>query len=1473
MKLKVTLHEPGALNASRNVLITADATATAGDVAAALLSARRGTEVPSDSVTLRVVSGAGGRVLTLPPTQLLVDSDLRSGATVELARPDGATGPAQGTPAVAVLRVLDGPETGREFHLPQGVFTIGRSESCDIVLKDPLVSADHARLRIGDRVELVDNRSSNGVLVGGVHVGRVELRAGDAALVGNTLIAIDPLHVREEVSTTSTDILFVRSPRVLRRPARREVDLPEVPRDIEPTRFPYLAMAAPLVMGLVMFTLSRNPLSVAFVALSPILMVGNWIDQRYRGARMLRAATQAFEADLAEVQTRLGDLGTSDREALHELYPPVADCVRAALSRTDLLWSRRPEHPEFLQIRLGTGSVPAFHLIKEVRSGGKPELTAKARRLAEQHARLDQAPVVADLRSVGGLGLCGDRRQLIPLARAVAAQVAALHSPSEVVITCLTSTEGRGRWAWLEWLPHVASPHSPVPGHHLSSDAGSGLGLLANLEEVVEQRRTGASGAVVRGPLGDGQERLGFPVVPSVVVIVDDASADRARLTRVAERGPDVGVHVIWVARDRGALPAACRAFVDVRGAGADVVGLVRAGVELGGISAECLDADTATAVGRSLTPLVDAGAPVDDESDLPRGISVVTLFGAGSCDDADAVLTRWHENRSLVPRDGRVPDKLDKPSSLRALVGHAGTHEFALDLRTHGPHALVGGTTGAGKSEFLQAWVLGLAHAYSPDRVTFLFVDYKGGAAFAKLTALPHYVGMVTDLDTYLVRRVLRSLRAELRHREKLLSERSAKDLLELERSGDPECPPSLVIVVDEFAALVKEIPEFVDGVVDIAQRGRSLGLHLILATQRPAGVIKENLRANTNLRVALRMADESESLDVLGDRMAAHFDPSVPGRAAAKTGPGRITPFQSAFPGARTPAVFQAPPIDVTELDFGVGQPWSMPERAQVSEAIPQDVERVVASVAEAARRGRVRSVRRPWLDPLAACYNLNDLGQVTDAELVLGMMDDPDEQRQVTEHFRPDQDGNILFVGGGGSGKSTALRSLAVAASITPCGGPVHLYGLDFAGGALADLDRLPTVGAVVPGDDGERVARLLRLIGGIVEDRGPRMKAARADALARYRQSHPCEPRILLLLDGFTNFRSELEGSTTSLGLYQLFQRILAEGRGAGVHVAMTADRPSAVPTSVNASFRRKVVLRMADEAAYTAMSVPKDILKPASPPGRAIQVDNPNELQLAVVGPDPNVGAQAREIEGLAKVLAEHVVTSPAPVRSLPTVVLTEGLPASVGGRPTLGIADSDLRPMGFDPAGVFLLAGPSGSGRTNAVRWLAESLRAQPSARTLVHLSPRPSPLSPLGIWASSARTMSEVQALVERIKPFVEIPADHLPESLAVFVESYTEFVGSPAESIVLDLVKQCRRNGHFLVAEGETTTWGSPWPMVMEVRNARTGLLLTPDQVDGDNLMRTSLPRVRRADLPPGRGFLVRAGTATKVQIPWVE
>lgn len=863
---------------------------------------------------------------------------------------------------------------------------------------------------------------------------------------------------------------------------------------------------------------------------------------------------------------------------------------------------------------------------------------------------------------------------------------------------------------------------------------------------------------------------------------------------------------------------------------------------------------------------------PVADESDLPRLVSVVGLLG-GSADDEEQILARWKDNGSFVNRSLPAIPR-ERSGDLRAVVGHAGAEPFTIDLRTQGPHALVGGTTGAGKSEFLQAWVLGMAHAHSPDRVTFLFVDYKGGAAFARCVDLPHCVGIVTDLSPYLVRRALQSLRAEIHRREHLFNSKGVKDLIDFEKTGDPDCPPSLIIIVDEFAALVGEVPEFVDGVIDVAQRGRSLGLHLVLATQRPAGVIKDSLRANTNLRVALRMNDEHDSTDVLGSPQAAAIDPSTPGRGVAKMGPGRLIRFQSAFPGARTPAEPPAPPIDIDEFDFGLDTAWKLPRPKLKGEQVDKDIDRVVRSVSAAAQLGRIPEPRKPWLDTLAEVYDLMELRQRRDTSIVLGMVDVPAQQAQHAEVFRPDEAGNIIYYGTSGSGKTTALRSLAIAASITPRSGPVHIYGLDFAGGGLTLLEPLSNVGAIIMGDDDERVTRLMEFLTKKLDERAAAFTAVRADNLSSYRQhGNPDEPRVLVLLDGFESFRTEYDSGLQRAKTYAQFHRLLSEGRSVGIHFAATADRGAAVPSSMQGAFQQRMVLRMSDPDQYIALNVPKDVLNPNSPPGRCMNVKEPNELQIAVLGPDPSPPAQAREIESLATSVARFQPSRPEPIRRLPSLVPAASLPATVGGLPTLGLEDRTLGPIGFEPQGVYLVAGPPKSGLSSAVRWFAQSMANVYPDVPRVLLTARSTPLAGLPLWTATVHGADRVQEfLTNQLKPYLTTETTPGLPRVAVFVEQFSELAGSPADSTLAESLKLARRNGHLLIGAGEIATMSGFNSSMPELKGARQGLLLQPEMNDGD-LLKAQLPRVRAADFPPGRGYWIAAGDAVRVQIPEVD
>ncbi|MDQ0734119.1 FtsK/SpoIIIE domain-containing protein [Arthrobacter agilis] len=1470
MKLRLTLRrEP---EPAKDLAVTVDGLATVSDVARELYASdpgRAGAALPPGlSLTVDESYVAGGmRGRTLDPDRSLFESGLRPGSTVTLTQvSDQFDVPGQDRgPSVATLRVLAGPDAGKEFSLPVGASYLGRDRNADIRFSDPMMSKRHARINIADTIEIIDTNSANGLLMGGTRVNRATLTSADEVALGDTTISVVSLGRAGAGESTNPLVEFNRSPRVVPSFEVAPKTPPAGPKRPQPQRFPYIMMAAPLLMGMVMFAVTRSPFSALFALMMPLILVANYFDQRGTARRSFREAVEQYTQAMAFFRKDMDRLQRVERAVRHAEAPSVADTVDSIYKLGPLLWTHRPEHASFLTLRFGTGTAPSRVEIREGSSNDTlAEYAEEIARVVEQYATIDDVPIVANFRLSGALGLAGPRGTVDDVARGLVTQAIGLHSPAELVLTSLTSVGSKARWGWLQWLPHAGSVHSPLAGDHLAAGPAAGAALLSQLEDLIAARSGRRSGAALRGRLELKDVELPAPLVPSVLVVVeDDAPVDRARLTRVAELGADVGVHLLWIATSVPALPAACRDFLAVDGDAANVSGQVRLGRLSTPVSCESVDEALAGQLARMLTPVIDVGTPVDDDSDLPRAVSYVTLAGHDLMEATAAVADRWTENNSVAA--SAVPNRKHQ-GSLRALVGSKGVEPMYLDLKTEGPHALVGGTTGAGKSEFLQSWVLGMAAAYSPDRLTFLFVDYKGGAAFAECVQLPHTVGLVTDLSPHLVRRALTSLRAELHYREHLFNRKKAKDLLAMEREADPETPPSLIIVVDEFAALAREVPEFVDGVVDVAARGRSLGLHLILATQRPAGVIKDNLRANTNMRIALRMADTDDSEDILGDPMAAYFSPTIPGRGAAKTGPGRIQGFQTGYAGGWTTRAPARPRIDIVEMDFGSGPAWEREGVEEVEEVGgPNDISRIVANVSQAAIELGIKPPRKPWLAELAAAYDFSKLPNPrTDERMLLGVADDPAHQAQPTVFYAPDTDGNMAFLGAGGSGKSAALRTLAIGAAVTVRGGPMQVYGIDCASNGLQMLDQLPHVGAILDGEDSERIGRLLRYLRGIIDERADRFAEVRAGTITEYRKlaGKPDEPRILLLVDGLSTFREnyEFKGSARH---FELFQQIATDGRPMGVHVVVTGERTNALPPSLAASIQRRIVLRLAGKDDYAMLGVPKDVLSATSPPGRGLS--DGQEIQLAIFGGNANLALQAREVEKLRDAMLRQGVPQAPGVLSLPETMDLDVLPMGAPGSPVIGVDDFNLEPAAIAARGGFMVSGPPGAGRTVALVTLAAALqRSSPQTRR-IYFGSRKSSIASLPVWDEAYATPAAVQPELARLMALTTESDD----AVAFFIEGVTEFTDSPAEMELSTLVKAAIKANQWVVGEAETSTWSSAWNLAGPFKSGRRGLLLNPGEIDGDTLLSTSVGRTAGNRFIPGRGYLIGRGKAYKVQV----
>ena len=369
---------------------------------------------------------------------------------------------------------------------------------------------------------------------------------------------------------------------------------------------------------------------------------------------------------------------------------------------------------------------------------------------------------------------------------------------------------------------------------------------------------------------------------------------------------------------------------------------------------------------------------------DIPTAVGLSELLAEGGIDAADpsSIALAW----SMAGHD----------PAPRAPIGRARDGVVEIDLVRDGPHALLAGTTGAGKSELLRSLVVGLSARLGPQHLTFVLVDYKGGAAFDDLASLPHVVGMVTDLDEHLAERALRSLRAELTVREQMLRDHGVNDLTSLRAQAGAPVMPRVLVVVDEFAALAAEQAEFLHALVGIAQRGRSLGVHLLLATQRPSGVISDDIRANTNLRMALRLHDTSDAMDVVGDPAPASLPRSLPGRAVMRLGPDELVTFQTAH---------------------------------------ATDVAAIVTAVRAAAHETGADRPRRVWCDPLAERIEHGQLVRLAaGARHAVGLMDLPDQQTQSPFCWQP-ADGSVAVVGSPGSGVTSSLVTLVGAALDQP------------------------------------------------------------------------------------------------------------------------------------------------------------------------------------------------------------------------------------------------------------------------------------------------------------------------------------------------------------------------------------------------------------------------------------------------------
>jgi S-DNA-T family DNA segregation ATPase FtsK/SpoIIIE len=1334
-------------------------------------------------------------------------------------------------PAMLELRVVGGLDAGRRMPLRAGVsVTVGRDPDADLVLNDDGVSRRHMELSAGasGTVTVTDLDSANGTWIEGRRIhepsplnpGEI-FEAGDVVLMvaaPSTPLAFDPLR---EVRSDGT-AAFNRPPRPRRSGEAAPLSLPEQPSSPEKPQFSMVAAVGPLVLGAVMVLVTKNLFFALFMILSPVLTVGGYIEQRRRRTKTISGQGREHQTELKRFEQQLTERRDDELERLRQDLPDVAELVRRATAPEPTLWERRESDDDFLRLSAGFAKIPFQPDLNRSDFRGVSEATEAT---LERYGRLPPAPVEVNLSRGGVVGIVGPRPQSLAVARALLCQAATLQGPADLQVAVLADDASAADWEFVKWLPHARDLFAGGSRRMIAADRAGVESLIATLRER-----------------GEADSRTLLAVLDSPALIEGRGAPGRTLLRGGAR------VSGIILAATPERLPANCTTVIEVA-AGTAEARLLRPqrGEVVDPVLVSGLSPDTATSCARALSRFDDADLSLEGGT-LPTGVELLPLLGLGEV-SATTLADRWRQTF------------LESGLSATFAVDRDGP--FSVDLVRDGPHGLIAGTTGSGKSEMLRSLVASLAAGYSPERLNFVLIDYKGGSAFARCAELPHTVGMVTDLDEQLGSRALTSMEAELRYRERFLRDCGADDLIALDRlvaAGSAQPLPRLVVIIDEFATLAAELPDFMTSLVGIAQRGRSLGVHLLLATQRPAGAVNDNIRANTNIRICLRVQTAQDSTDVLDDRVAATISRIQPGRAYVRLGPSELDPIQTALVTGPALAAELAPvrvrpftPLTDVEPERGVGED---------GKAAPNEssLDLLVAAAAEA--HADVAPPRRPWLEPLAPVVELEAmLREIRDAEqarvmpfagdsgnvVPLALADDPAAQAQYPAGWNLDA-GNLLVTGIGGSGTTTALRSLAMSLAMTSDPNRLHMYIMDFGAGELAGLAELPHVGAVIAASARERQVRLIRML--------------RRELVARREHGLEGRARIVLMLDGYAGFVSE-HSDLAGDAVREEFARLWADGPELGIHMVLAADRPGAVPSALVSVAQQRLVLALADTADYAQFGIRRHQL-PRFSPGRAMLASNPPKvLQIAQASTD--VPALARMLPARDDLThpPREVGVLPREV-TVPEVLERAVIPPAEDGVLWLPVAieDGDLELAGWSlyPGEHALISGPARTGRTSTLIAIAQICAAlHPEVEIAALAPPRSGLLKLPGLWGR-ASSAGEITELVAALKA----PAESAARRLLLIDDA--EGVDDPG--MALAGLLGTREANFSVIAAGRAETFRSLGHWSVGLRASRNGLLLMPDpNMDGAPLG-VALPRRPAPPARPGCGYLVMGGNFVLAQ-----
>lgn len=1210
----------------------------------------------------------------------------------------------------------------------QGI-AIGAAPGCQLLLRDPAVGGFVELTRSGDAWLLQDRGTRYGVSVNGNRVtGAVKLYEYDFFSVSGHSFYLrrdrlyfcsDPMMECPSLSVyehrdSATRMVYPhlnRSTRIYYQLPNETLKIQNPPSKKEPPRQNLMMTILPTVAMLLLVVLLRGVMggggafilfSACSMAIGLVTSVLNYRQDKKQAAEGEKKRVEGYTAYIQKKDAEFEAERRTEMALLEENTPAIEPTLQTLWHFDNRLYERTPEDEDFLAVRLGTGPRDAVCPIsipqEEYRTVDDP-LAEWPETVEAKYHTLPQAPVLLPLRRCGTLGILGSTQAQYETVKLMTLDLCVRHSYLDLKLCYLLPEQDTDRWAWVRWLRHVNNTQDPLRNIACNADSYRSLSEMLYKELSEREARTSSPNAAL-------------PLPHYVVFVLAFYDLMQHPLSRFFDQAEKYGVTFVFCSTAAELLPK-CRTLIYLDGETARIIDAADGNTVTTYTPAAVPDSQAARAAVKLASITVDE---VSLASQLTKNITLYRLLKIFSAGDLD-LEPLW--------RTSQVYKSMAAPLGVNA-KGDV----ICLDLheKAHGPHGLVAGTTGSGKSEILQSYILSMATLFHPYDVGFVIIDFKGGGMVNQFRDLPHLIGSITDIDGREINRSLLSIRAELNKRKELFAAAGVNHIdqyIKKYKNHELKTPlPHLILIVDEFAELKAEQPEFMKELISTARVGRSLGVHLILATQKPAGVVDAQIWSNSRFRLCLKVATPEDSKEMIKTPLAAEI--REPGRAYLQVGNNEIFElFQSAYSGAPADSEittgqrsYHIDSVDMAGFRSCLYKVNAKQVRRNEKTQLQEMVD-MFHHYCEDHHIARLPGICLPPLPAVIPCPALPMQPAQASMHAVLGIYDDPEHQAQ-TPYRICLTNSHVLIVGASLSGKSCLLYQMirSLAGQYSPR--EVNLYILDFASRAMGVFADLNHVGGCVFNDQEDRIRTLMKMLMQEVRSRKERFSEVGITSFSGYREAGLAgdTPLIVVMLDNFLAFRELYPQYDEDL----LF--LLREGVSVGVCLVATVSQSNGIGFRYMNTFGTRIALHCNDVGEYSNV-LEHCRMQPKNTAGRAIVCVEKEcyEMQTYLAFGGAQEIERVKSIQAFKKdILAQYGDQRAVQIPEIPEVLDQDWLllhdkptpdrdPSTV----TVGMAYDTVEFVRLPLASLSLLSlcGKEGSGRTNTIELILDHLQSR----------------------------------------------------------------------------------------------------------------------------------------------------------------